>query len=164
MIKTGKCKVWVPVPGLFLIFVLLVPVLILLGYHMASRPHVLLVREVNSGRELRVGYLNQGEKFEIRYIHSVDRLPVYEEFQLINGELVLTGTRFLSFGAGLGYTGEGLLRGEGKWNIIEGMYRRVDSLPLRVGTIADHTLLYRGREIHLGDHFDGQALVRIEVK
>lgn len=102
MIKTGKCKVWVPVPGLFLIFVLLVPVLILLGYHMASRPHVLLVREVNSGRELRVGYLNQGEKFEIRYIHSVDRLPVYEEFQLINGELVLTGTRFLSFGAGLG--------------------------------------------------------------
>ncbi|MCL6448551.1 MAG: DUF1850 domain-containing protein [Armatimonadetes bacterium] len=148
-------------PVLPLILGVLAVLLLVLGW--AGRQHLLLIREAEHSRGLLVGFLAPGEGFQLRYIHSVDRLPVYDEFRFLDGELVLTGARCFCFGAGLGYTGEGVLRGENGWDVIDGMHRPADSLPLRVGTVADHTLLYRRREIHLNRSFRGQTLVHLEV-
>jgi len=108
--------------------------------------------------------LADGEDFSIRYIHSVDKLPVHEFYTNRHGQLVLTGIKVIDFGAGLDYTGEGDLRMEGKWTYIENMNREIDSLPLRVGSIADHTLIYRKKEFHLRDYFQAFALVRMELR
>ncbi|MEW6424340.1 MAG: DUF1850 domain-containing protein [Bacillota bacterium] len=143
---------------------LLALAILLGGAWLAGCQHVLVVREADTHRRLLVGFLAPGEKFAMRFIHSVDRLPVYDEFRFLDGTLVLTGTRCLSFGAGLGYTGEGVLTGENGWDVIAGMHRRVGALPLRVGTVADHTIIYRGREVHLNRYFRGQTLVHLEVK
>ncbi|MBS3778922.1 MAG: DUF1850 domain-containing protein [Desulfovermiculus sp.] len=105
-----------------------------------------------------------GEEFSIRYIHSVDKLPVYEFYINRQGYLVLTGIKVIDFGAGLDYTGEGDLRMEGKWTYIDNLNREIDSLPLRVGSIADHTLIYRNKEFHLRDYFPAFTLVRMEIR
>lgn len=108
--------------------------------------------------------LGRDESFQLCYIHSVDLLPVYETYTCKDMRLVLAGTRFLSWGAGLGFMGEGILSEKNGWTIIKDMQRQVGTIPLRVGTIAEHTLLYRGESIRLRDYVPPQTLVHIRMK
>ncbi|HHW92329.1 MAG TPA: DUF1850 domain-containing protein [Firmicutes bacterium] len=117
-----------------------------------------------TGKIVWAAPLGRDEHFQLRYIHSVDLLPVYETYTCKDMQLVLTGTRFLSWGAGLGYMGEGILTEENGWTIIKAMQRQVGTVPLRVGTIAEHTLLYRGKNIRLHDYVPAQTLVHIRIK
>lgn len=128
------------------------------------RVSCLVVEIPGTGEIVWAAPLGHDEQFRLRYIHSVDLLPVYETYTAENMQLVLVETRFQSWGAGLGYMNEGILTGENGWTIIKAMQRQVGAIPLRVGTIAEHTLLYRGREIHLRDYVPAQALVHIRVK
>jgi len=125
---------------------------------------VLVVRDENTGRKLEIGSISEGGTFELRFMHSVDRLPVHDIFVYRDGGLVLEQTRCLSFGAGLGYFGQGELKGENGWNVIVNMNRKVGNLPLRVGTVADHTIVYRGEEYHLDRYFPPRSLVLIGVE
>jgi len=56
-----------------------------------------------------------GQSFAIRYIHSVDRFPVFEVFSAEKGEgLVLKETYFRMFGVGMGHwEGHGKIVQEG---------------------------------------------------
>jgi hypothetical protein len=124
-----------------------------------------LVLEIpETGEIVWAAPLGRDEQFQLRYIHSVDLLPVYETYICKDMRLVLTGTRFLSWGAGLGYMGEGILTEENGWTIIKAMQRQVGAIPLRVGTIAEHTLLYRGKNIRLRNYVPAQTLVHIRIK
>ncbi len=129
-----------------------------------SRAAYLVVEIPATGEIAWAAPLRGNEQFQLRYIHSVDLLPVFETYTTEGTELVLVETRFLSWGAGLGYMQEGILSGENGWTIIKEMKRQVGTIPLRVGTIAEHTLLYRGKEIRLRDRLPAQALVHIRVK
>ena len=124
-----------------------------------------LVLEIpETGEIVWAAPLGRDEHFQLHYIHSVDLLPVYDTYTCEDMRLVLTETRFLSWGAGLGYMGEGILTGENGWTIIKAMQRQVGTIPLRVGTIAEHTLLYRGKNIRLRDYVPAQTLVHIRIK
>ncbi|NLC77503.1 MAG: DUF1850 domain-containing protein [Clostridia bacterium] len=105
----------------------------------------------------------ESEKFQIHYTHSVDCLPVRETFRAEKGQLVLDEVHWMSFGAGLGYMDQGKIRVENEWIIIEQMNRRVGQLLLRVGTIADHRLVYRGEEYPLKNYVEGRELVQLSV-
>lgn len=151
-------------PGrlLFLLAAVLIAAAVLAGG--AFNRDLLVVRDAKTGQTLEIGPISEGETFELDFIHSVDKLPVQDLFVCRNGTLVLERTRCLSFGAGLGYTGQGELKGENGWNIIDHMDRRVGTLPLRVGTIADHTIAYRGEEFHLARYFAPKSLVLVGVE
>ncbi|MBC7345842.1 MAG: DUF1850 domain-containing protein [Clostridia bacterium] len=105
--------------------------------------------------------VRQGEVFYLRYTHSVTRRQVEDTYKLDEGNVVLTATRFEAVGAGLGYMGEGTIRAEKGWTVIEGMNRRLKFLPLRVGAVADHRLVYRGKEYHLWYYAPAYSLVHI---
>jgi hypothetical protein len=129
-----------------------------------SRAAYLTVEIPGTGEAAWAAPLSGDEQFQLRYIHSVDLLPVFETYTTEGTQLVLVETRFLSWGAGLGYMQEGILSGENGWTVIKEMKRQVGTIPLRVGTIAEHTLLYRGMEIRLRDYLPAQSLVHIRVK
>lgn len=135
-----------------------------LGIEAQEKDKELVIRDARSSEVVWSGELDEGESFSIRYIHSVDKLPVHEFYTNEDGELILTGIKVIDFGAGLDYVGEGDLRMEGKWTYIDNLQRKIDSLPLRVGSIADHTLIYRGKEVYLRNHFPVFTLVRIELR
>lgn len=46
------------------------------------------------------------DRFEIGWIHSVEKEPWFESYEARNGKLHLTGTRFKTFGAGVPSDGE----------------------------------------------------------
>lgn len=116
-----------------------------------------------SGRVFLQLPVDEGETFQIHYTHSVELLPVQETFLIREGRLLLDEVQWLSFGAGLGYTGEGELVLEDGWVKIKKMGRYTEPLLLRVGTIADHRLMYRGEEFVLRNYVEGMDLVRFSV-
>ena len=107
--------------------------------------------------------VQEGETFQIHYTHSVELLPVQETFLIKEGRLALSEAKWLSFGAGLGYTGEGKMVLEDEWVKIIEMERFTEPLLLRVGTIADHRLIYRGEEFALRDFVEGMDLVSFSI-
>lgn len=126
-------------------------------------PVSVLSVESPSGKSFLRRPLGAGEPFAIRYIHSVAKRPVAEVFTPApNGMIQLRETAFDSFGAGLPFEGEGggcFLVERGRFRIV-GMRRFFRSIPVRVGRVAEHTLLLRGGEIPLrGFEEPGRAVI-----
>jgi hypothetical protein len=101
------------------------------------------------------------EEFEICFIHSVNQRPVCDRLRVEGDHLLILGSRFDSFGAGMpdGSTGEGVLRrlsnGWLEWKV----HRPVSQVILRVGRTAQHRLVVKGKEIPLSQLArPGQAL------
>lgn len=110
---------------------------------------------------LTVFPLRRGETFSIRFVHSIDGLPIIERYRLDGLQLVQTETRLLSFGVGTGYIdGEGVLSEDGDWVVIENMERPIGRLRQRVGVAAvDHTILWRGKALPLSQNFPGKLFI-----
>ena len=93
-----------------------------------------------------------GDRFTIRYIHSVDKTPIFEEFRLDRKKgLVLEKTWFTMFGAGLGHwPGHGNLSQDSKWITIDNIEQPLGSFILRIGAPSvGHTIIYHEQEINL---------------
>lgn len=105
--------------------------------------------------------LRRDETFSIRFIHSVDRLPIVEHYRRDRNGLVQTETRLLSFGAGTGHIeGQGTVTEDGPWTVITGLNRPIGRLRQRIGSEAvDHTLIWRGCSWRLSQRFSGEVLI-----
>ena len=107
--------------------------------------------------------VKSGDKFTIRYIHSVDKTPIFEEFRLDEKQgLVLEKTWFTMFGAGLGqWPGHGRLTQDKNWITIDNIEQPLGSFILRIGALSvGHTIIYHDRQINLSRRAAGvRALV-----
>jgi len=131
----------------------------------AGWPH-LVVRDLDNGNIIVSLKVKSNDRFTIRYIHSVDKKPIFEQFRLDPERgLVLEKTWFRMFGAGLGHwPGHGQLTQKDGWITIDKMDYTLGSFILRIGSPGvDHTILYRHQEINLSALAPGQrALVEFE--
>jgi hypothetical protein len=60
------------------------------------------IRDIHDNRILFMSFVSKGETFEIRYIHSVERVPVAGIFRVIEGNRIeVEESIFSSYGAGL---------------------------------------------------------------
>ena len=116
------------------------------------------------------------EGFDISYTHSVNKGRVHDHYQ-INKEkdLLLTSTRFISYGAGIPEPGEmpgahfEVLDNE---YIIRDINRSVPKLTMAVGLIANHSLTFyflnrandKTIEYKLTDIFAPQTSITFEIK
>lgn len=137
-------------------FILLLPV---------SRKFAII--EEKTGKILYCTAVKPGDDFSVKYVHSVNNSPVEDVFEIQKDYgIMLKKTVFLSFGAGIPYELEGVQVLNQKEDRIEidNIDRRIDKFLLRVGTIADHTLLINGREIRLNRLTELKQTVRLEVR
>ena len=103
----------------------------------------LLVLSDSTGKELLTAPMDEGDEFAIRYIHSVAKSPVEDWFSVEGDTIFLEKTVYQDFGAGLPHEAdEGQVMGFGDGHIsISGFHRPLPTFDLRVGRIANHTLL-----------------------
>jgi len=131
----------------------------------AGQPH-LVVRDLDSGRIILALKVKTGDRFTIRYIHSVDKKPIFEQFRLDpDCGLVLEKTWFRIFGAGLGHwPGHGQLTQKDGWITIDKMNYTLGSFVLRIGSPGvDHTIFYQQQKINLSTLAPGhRAIVKFE--
>lgn len=84
-----------------------------------------------------------GMTFAIRYKHSVALTPVEDWFAVVDGVIELQRSEYQDFGAGLPHAPEQgqSMRVEGGRVIMDGYRRPLPSFDVRVGRVAQHTLL-----------------------
>lgn len=126
----------------------------------------LVVSKLNADDYLVAEIIPASREFTIYYIHSVDRQPVLEKYEVLpNDEIVLKETRFKMFGAGMGhFSGEGTLAFEDGWTVIKELERKVDPIYLRIGYTSNLTMIIDDNEILLSvpELYGELVIVRVE--
>ncbi|MFA6508048.1 MAG: DUF1850 domain-containing protein [Treponemataceae bacterium] len=122
------------------------------------------VRVARSGRLAASLPVQKGDIVGLAYIHSANKGAVLDEFQVSgDGSLVLVRSVFQSFGAGMS---DGLEPGVSmhltkKGVELTGLNRKIGTLRMAVGTIANHRLRAAGREIELARRVGVRTFVKI---
>lgn len=117
-------NVFLPLTGVFIIIIIGILFYI-------YRPTQLIVADMNTEEVLFSKKVEQGERFEITYIHSVERSPVKEIFEVRGQDIYTMESHTESFGAGMPYTGEKIEMKDGKF-VIKDINRKVHGGTLRV--------------------------------
>ncbi len=150
----GPCKSFIlPIAGLAF-FLLLILRLLPGGLE-------LRVVHVKSGNPVLVLPLKADERFTLRYYHSVENAPIWEEHSLDEkGRIHIEEERYLKFGAGMGrMPGVGRMVRRGPYEVIENMHMPTGDFILRVGSESvGHTIIWRGVSKNLSNLARHEAL------
>jgi hypothetical protein len=104
-----------------------------------------------------------GDKFVLKYTHSVALTPVWDIF-IINKDyqIVLIETDFLDHGAGLPYTtfeNEIFVEEEGRFK-IKNMHRIIPTpFYYRIGAVSENIFYFKGEEINLSSLVGDRLLI-----
>ena len=105
------------------------------------------------------------KEFIISYTHSVNRGRVRDYYIIKSKYIILSKTRFMSYGAGIPEPEKRQKFRETEDYIeISDINRKIDNLYLFVGTIANHIIEIDGEKIELKKIFKPQESIKIEYK
>ena len=108
----------------------------------------LVLSDRESGQVYATYPVENGDTFAVEFVHSVNKSPVRDVFEIRDGEIWNTQCIYYGFGAGVEEElgeGETLSYGENGEMIISDIEKKMDTMVIVVGTISDHTL-YLGEE------------------
>ena len=126
------------------------------------QPQAGLVLE-SPGQPERVIELGSVKTFSLQYTHSVEKTPVIENFTILeNGILLLTSTKYRSYGVGLPFLpSEGKLTVADGWLLLEDLHREYRDIRVRVGPEAELSLEYDQKFFPLYQWYPAGSLVII---
>jgi hypothetical protein len=136
------------------------------GFLFWPLPSVLEIVNGADGGVVFCARVRSGEEFMLSFVHSVNRRPVYDTLRVEADHLVIVKSRFDSFGAGMpeASTQDGTLTvaedGWLEWTVN----RPTPEITVRVGRVADHTLLYKGRTLRLADLAEPGSALTLRVR
>lgn len=109
------------------------------------------------------------DAFVISYTHSVNKGRVKDYYRVIkNGFsyiLEMYKTQFFSYGAGIPEPeGNEVFTITDEFIQISGMERKMDSLVMAVGVIAEHSIEFKSTVCNLKTYFDPQERIKISYK
>ena len=105
------------------------------------------------------------DEFNIEYLHSVAKTPVIEFFEIKDGKILLTGTEYYSYGAGLpteAKQGEYILKDD-KF-IIKNINQILPEILLRVSDYAKHEFNFKEQNYKLHKNLKTETLIEIKIK
>lgn len=94
----------------------------------------------------------EGDEFSVGFIHSVNKSPLTDVYQIKDSKIYVVSTIYYGFGAGVQTELEGgqtLSYGDNGEMIISGFNKELPHLSYMVGTVSDHILTVHGKEISL---------------
>lgn len=106
----------------------------------------------DTGDLIKAFPIKNGDEFSITFVHSVNKSPVTDVYQILGGKIYVVRTVYYSFGAGVQTEieeGQTLEYGQDGSMIVSGFNQLMDHLSYIVGTVSDHTLLIGGETVSL---------------
>ena len=145
-----------------------VPVLICIWLAAAflylHRAGTLTLTDARSGEEYASYRMRPGDTFSVGFVHSVNKSPVTDCYEVRKDGIYVVKTVYYGFGAGVQTQleeGQVLEYGDDGSMIITGFNQKMSDLVYFVGTVSDHTLtLNETTEISLRDLCGRNAMVR----
>ena len=109
-----------------------------------------------------------GDGFSVGFIHSINKSPVTDYYEIRKDGIYVVKTVYYGFGAGVQTEleeGQTLTYGEDGSMIVTGFEKRIEDLVYFVGTVSDHVLtLQEGQEISLRSLCGKSAMVRFRFE
>lgn len=117
-----------------------------------NKPLNIIIEDMNTGEELFSQRIEERERFEVSYIHSVERSPVNEIFEVRGDEIYTMESHTESFGAGMPYEGEDVELADGKF-IIRNINRKVHggTLRIRPSSVFPHHIKIGDKDLIISD-------------
>ena len=136
-------------------------------YHCHHQGTCLVLSSAKIG-EIYARYpVRASDTFSVGFIHSVNKSPVTDFYEIRDDGIYVVKTVYYGFGAGVQTEleeGQKLEYGDDGSMIITGFDRKMDDLVYFVGTVSDHILtLEDGEEISLRDLCGRNAMVRFSL-
>lgn len=106
-----------------------------------------------------------GDTFSLRFIHSVHKTPVLENF-VVEGvnRMTLVSTEYRSYGVGMpSLPSEGTFEQQGDRFLLTDLNRHFSKIPVRVGPEAKLCFLQREQEYPLYQWLDHGTLVQVRI-
>lgn len=143
--------------------ILLIAVLAAAFLYLHRAGNLVLINE-DTGEKIASYRIRVGDTFGVGFIHSVNKSPVTNYYEIRPDGIYVVKTIYYGFGAGvLTELEEGLKLeyGEDGSMIVTGFNRKMDDLVYFVGTVSDHTLTLKdGEPVSLRDLCGRNAKVR----
>jgi len=114
----------------------------------------LVLSDKESGQVYASYPVENGDTYAVEFVHSVNKSPVRDVYEIRDGEIWNIQCIYYGFGAGVEEElgeGETLSFGENGEMIVSNIEKRMDNLVIVVGTISDHTLYLGDETISLRD-------------
>ena len=80
-----------------MLFVIAVTVLFVLS----PRGHRLILSDPDTGRVYAEYPMAEGAAFSVSFVHSINKTPYYDRYEIRDGQIWVTGLQYYSFGAGV---------------------------------------------------------------
>lgn len=145
--------------GQFFFITVIFSVLIAIALYWWFTPLAIIVK-TEAGTCLTLP-IKSGDTFSLRFIHSVHKTPVWENF-VVTGvdELMLTSTEYRSYGVGMPFLpSEGVFTQLEDRFLLTDLHRPFKQIPVRVGPEAKLTLIHAGQEYPLYEWLEPGTLV-----
>lgn len=116
-----------------------------------------------SGSIMKSIRIEQGESFTVKFIHSVEKAPIFEFFYVDQkGRIILKEVKFKKIGVGYGRYLPTLYPSEQRngWYYMSNINVPV-TLAYRVGYVANHTLVIQGRDYSFSEFVPPGDLLKI---
>ena len=124
---------------------------------------VLRISHLQSGQSLYCARMQPREEFVLAYTHSVNRRPVYDTLRAEGDHLVIVGSRFDSFGAGMPDGSDGQLSIAPDGWLVYRVEQPTPEVVVRVGRVAEHTLHIKGQKLALTQLAPPGSPLRLQV-
>jgi len=134
-------------------------------YNVLSSP-CLILKNGDTGKTLAVFRIEEGIEFSVTFVHSVNKSPVTDVYEIRNGKIYVVRTIYYSFGAGVQTEieeGQTLEYGQDGSMIVSGINRPMDKLSYIVGTVSDHILGINEETVSLRELCGRNTTVRFSI-
>ena len=137
---------------------------VILTVHVRNRD-TLVIRNAETGEVFARYDCPDGTRFEVEFLHSVNKSPVIDVFEASDGIIRVAEARYYTFGAGMpteadqptwefSYADDGAI-------VVTGITYTYNSLNYIVGTVHDHYLTIQGERINLRELCGRNAKIEI---
>lgn len=127
----------------------------------------LTLRDRDTGDLIASYPVEEGDRFSVTFVHSVNKTPVTDVYEIEDGHIFVEECIYYGFGAGVQSQlnpGEELSETEDGGMKITGIHQNRDNVGYIVGTVSDHVLSVNGTEISLRDLCGKNAAVRFHYE
>ena len=153
-------KKYIALFGLSIVIIIIIVLFIISLYSLE-------LRSFSDGEIIFKQKVQPGDKFTLKYTHSVALTPVWEIFIIDKDyQIILIETDFLDHGAGLPYTtfeNEIFVEEEGRFK-IKNMLRIIPTpIYYRIGALRENIFYFKGEEINLSS-LVGDRLLTLKIE
>ncbi|MFC0189660.1 DUF1850 domain-containing protein [Fictibacillus aquaticus] len=149
------------------LFLLTLTILLTAAVLFVPVKRALLFEEGKSGKLVAHQVIEDGEKFQIKYTHSIHKTPVIETYKASADLIIQQSIAYRNFGVGMpdnAGEGERFRKVDGMY-VLDQMNREFPHLDLRTGkVIANHKLIVDGKERPFSSFAEPGSWLRIKLE